>query len=481
MRRRRRNRSGISPSLFPFLAVLICTMGVMIVLLVLGVQQAQVDARVVVEEHREQDEGRRKDHQQQRLEREDFLWRSQVLAESRQKKTQELADASMALGHLEEHIRQIEAAGKELLARQQLLGDASGTWEKEEVQRQIARLAVQVQRARQALVIARQQLAASEQSFSIVPYQGPYGTKRYPVYLECTPQGVVIQPEGVLVPLDDLSRLSGPGNPLDACLRTVREYLVSTAGRELRGDPYPLLVVRPDSVVSYAFARRAMKSWEDAFGYELIDGDIKLTYPAADETLARRLEQTIRDARQRQRLLAAAMPSQFGSGQGAWPGGGATAAGNNRVIGEGPRGPQPSPAAARLQSAVNPGASGGQLAQAGGIPGRESGWALPRKNPRRTGVTRPLYVTCYADRLIIVPRRGERGRVRTVHLEGPLVGNIDSFVSEIWDHMESWGIALAGGYWRPVLKVEVRPGGATRFAELSRLLKDSGIVVQQYR
>ena len=117
MRRRRRNRSGISPTLFPFLAVLICTMGVMIVLLVLGVQQAQVDARVVVEEHRLQDEGRRKDHQQQRLKREDFLWRSQVLTESRQKKTQELADARMALGHLEEHIRQIEAAGKELLAR----------------------------------------------------------------------------------------------------------------------------------------------------------------------------------------------------------------------------------------------------------------------------------------------------------------------------------------------------------------------------
>ena len=80
-----------------------------------------------------------------------------------------------------------------------------------------------------------------------------------------------------------------------------------------------------------------------------------------------------------------------------------------------------------------------------------------------------------------MPRRGERGRVRTVHVEGPLVDNIDSFVSEIWEHMESWGIAVAGGYWRPVLKVEVRPGGATRFAELNRLLQDSGIVVQQYR
>jgi len=487
MRRRRRIRSGINPTLFPFLAVLICTMGVMIVLLVLGVQQAQVDARVVVEKREQNDKEKHQAHQHQLLEREDFLWRSQVLTENREKKTQELADARLALGHLEEHIRQIVAAGEELLARQRIMGNATSAGEVEQVRRQITQLVGQVQRARQALVIAREQLAASEQSFSIIPYQGPYGTRRYPVYVECTPQGVVIQPEGVLITLDDLSRLSGPGNPLDACLRTVREYLVSTAGHELRGDPYPLLVVRPDSVVSYAFARRAMKSWEDAFGYELIDSDIKLTYPAADQTLARQLEKTIRDARQRQLLLAAAMPSQFGSRQGEMPGGGSTSAGdtstgNNQVSRDGSRLPKPSSTAARPPANARPGGTGGRQAGAGvGIAGRETGWALPRKNASRTGVTRPLYVTCHDDRLIIVPRRGERGRVRTVHLEGPLLDNIDSFVSEVWDHMEGWGIAVAGGYWRPVLKVDVRPGGATRFAELSQLLKDSGIVVQQYR
>ena len=134
-----------------------------------------------------------------------------------------------------------------------------------------------------------------------------------------------------------------------------------------------------------------------------------------------------------------------------------------------------------MQAPVDPGKAGARQLKAGGIERREFGWALPRKNQQRTGVTRPVYVTCQADRLIIVPRRGERGRIRTVHLEGVLEDNIDSFVSEIWDHMESWGIAVAGGYWKPVLKVEVRPGGATRFAELSRLMKNSGILVQQYR
>jgi hypothetical protein len=473
--------------MFPFLAVLICTMGVMIVLLVLGVQQAQVDARVVVDQQLELESQWQQEHQQKQLERDDYRWQSEVLTESRDEKTRDLADARLALGHLEQHIRELELAGQQLLARKQLLEkNPSPAEELEVVQRQMSQLAGKVEHARQALELARGQLAASEQSFSIVPYDGPNGTRRYPIYLECTPRGVLIQPEGVLVPLADLSRLSGPGNPLDACLRTIREYLVSRAGRKAYGDPYPLLVVRPDSVISYALARRAMKSWEDAFGYELIDSDIKLTYPAANPTLARQLEQTIRDARQRQQHLAAAMPSQFGSNGGAW----GDSRGHQRAGGQ--RGSPPVTAAQRqrpaslqggtqMQAPVDPGKAGARQLKAGGIEGREFGWALPRKNQQRTGVTRPVYVTCQADRLIIVPRRGERGRVRTVHLEGALEDNIDSFVSEIWDHMERWGIAVAGGYWKPVLKVEVRPGGATRFAELSRLMKNSGILVQQYR
>ena len=100
-----------------------------------------------------------------------------------------------------------ESAGEELLARQRVMGNGASAGEVEDVRRQIALLVPQVEHAREALTIAREQLAASEQSFSIIPYQGPYGTRRYPVYVECTPRGVVIQPEGVLITLDDLSRL----------------------------------------------------------------------------------------------------------------------------------------------------------------------------------------------------------------------------------------------------------------------------------
>jgi len=45
--------------------------------------------------------------------------------------------------------------------------------------------------------------------------------------------------------------------------------------------------------------------------------------------------------------------------------------------------------------------------------------------------------------------------------------------------MERWGMAVAGGYWKPTLKVTVFPGAETRFWELQALLAGSGIDVER--
>jgi len=46
--------------------------------------------------------------------------------------------------------------------------------------------------------------------------------------------------------------------------------------------------------------------------------------------------------------------------------------------------------------------------------------------------------------------------------------------------MESWGLAGNGMYWRPLLKVDVAPGGERRFIELRSLLEGSGLTLQQH-
>jgi hypothetical protein len=57
--------------------------------------------------------------------------------------------------------------------------------------------------------------------------------------------------------------------------------------------------------------------------------------------------------------------------------------------------------------------------------------------------------------------------------------SIDTLVSAVGNCIESWGMAAAGMYWRPVLQVSVAPGAEPRFEELRRLLDGSGLAVER--
>ena len=179
---------------------------------------------------------------------------------------------------------------------------------------QLQQLQEAIPRCQAGAGAARDEAAARRPPvYAIVPYDGPNGTHRRPIYLECTSEGVVIQPEGILLPVQRLSQVrSGPAIRSDAALRAIREYYARLGPTGSQGEPYPLLIVRPGGVESYAMARAAMRSWDDEFGYELIDETMQLKYPGrrshAGTTAA---ERSIVDARSRQAILAAAMPSRF--------------------------------------------------------------------------------------------------------------------------------------------------------------------------
>ena len=72
----------------------------------------------------------------------------------------------------------------------------------------------------------------------------------------------------------------GPGNPLASTLRAAREYLTRGAPPNSPGQPYPLLLVRPEGIMAFYAARAAMASWASEFGYELLEPDRKLQFPA---------------------------------------------------------------------------------------------------------------------------------------------------------------------------------------------------------
>ena len=110
---------------------------------------------------------------------------------------------------------------------------------------------------------------------------------------------------------------------------------------------------------------------------------------------------------------------------------------------------------------------------------RGSDWGLPDRAVGATGITRPISLACYADRLVLLPENRRHGRPFQLDVEGRLRDEVDELVSQIWQRMESWGTAGSRMYWKPVLQVDVQSGGESRYEELVSLLQDSGIVVKR--
>ncbi len=551
MRRPASRKKVLGIALFPFLAVLICTMGALIVLLILVVHQARVQADTVRDQRHKQQAGQdpaQQDKLQQ--EAEDLQWQREVLQQQRGELTEKLAEGRLELSHLEEHIRRLEENWRRLQAEAAELNNVRQGQQQQEssIRDELAQLQAAITVQRQQLEQLRAQYAQKRRSFAILPYQGPNGTHRRPIYIECSETGIVIQPEGIVFGPQDFNGPLGPGNPLDAALRAIREHWTRLEGDAAKGEPYPLLIVRPDGAVAYSMARAAMAGWDDEFGYELIDQETELAFPPSDPSLKRLLQGTIQAARERQALLAAAMPSRFdtpspanfsvppgeswggmepraSSGSGAGSASGASALGtgesgvaaatgygggrpsqkqeaaskeNERAAGKTPTAPQTQarqsgtarPAGAAANSGTSP--AGRDDANAAGAAGQGGGaapqsmamtkganWALPKDAATATGITRPITIHCYPDRLVVMPDRRSNREPKIVALSSRTRDSMEEFVSAIWTHVETWGMAVSGGYWKPTLKVTVFPGAETRFWELQALLAGSGLDVER--
>jgi len=619
-------RHNVGVALFPFLAVLICTMGALIVLLVLLVQQARVDASTIARHTAAPDD------RQLRERIEDAQWRRETLEGSRTEKTQELADSRGKLAHLEEHLQRLQERAKELLERARLIDQGSQLRAEDlaVIRDELARVQAQIEEQKKKIDGAKKD-AGKESWYALVPYVGPQGTRRRPIYLECTEQGVIVQPEGLLLRAQDFQGPLGPGNPLDAALRIIRAHLEQVHGAKA-GQPYPLVIVRPSGVTAYGAARSALKSWDDEFGYELIGDDKRLDFGTPDPALAAALERTVAVARQKQAAMAAMMPRHFqdeeppqsfatepsavsssspaggglgtgnrigmgssgmragsgGSGAftssgpngayGAGLAGSGTFANGNQASsgvggtpGAGPGGSLPgstpgtSAAGPALGSAANGFASGspsvggsshpasgsagttgqptsdsaggsrgsssGQPIPAGASPGGAGGggalgpsqpggqpvpnlpvgqansrspnnspasntsgaaksgstkagksrgrnWALTGAKPHAIGVTRPLHVAVLADRLVIVPDRGDTRAPVVVPISPELrPDDVTRFVTAVQREIQDWGLAVADGYWKPVLHVDVAASAERQFAELQTALDGSGFEV----
>jgi hypothetical protein len=157
----------------------------------------------------------------------------------------------------------------------------------EKSQGELAELTREVQTLERALKEAKEARERQQRTYSLVPYHGKRGDSRRPVYVECTPAGVVFHPEKI--------PLEGPGfGPAafraEVERRVARLAALPEAGGEKKGQAaaYLLFLIRPDGIDNYYRAVNSLGGLEFDFGYEFIDPDWVLDFPAEDGTSGKR-------------------------------------------------------------------------------------------------------------------------------------------------------------------------------------------------
>lgn len=540
--RQRRNQQ-YAVSLFPFLAVLVCTLGVLIVMLVMAVRAADVQSQQRQDEVAQQHNQRLKAAQERQALSE---FESESILSVRSDLTERLEVAKSDRSYLEQQIKDTNRQAEDLLKAIANLdavmkansSKASQAQSQAEADKNIERLKSQIEATEESLKQLRQEQSFQTQpEYAIVPFMGSGGTHRQPIFVECVSDGLVLQPYDIKLNRADFIQPLTIGNMLDSALLTVREYWEKHG---LAGDdskPYPLLIVRPDGAESYGLARRAMKSWDDEFGYELVDRGMKLRFGQPDLQLKSEIEAAIETAKQRQirfaqqrlfsrddqtrstmQLARGLRPSASGGFEFAATGQPAhellaenaseTDADKQEQIRSGepfsyasydlPQSESEFRNQFRDQAASAQETSSSQYAaddvsnvevndvnqQSKAASGnwanslansRGSNWALPAQTTGARAYVRPIRLICETDKVLIL---SQNNVMATVPMRTQTIASIDPLVSEIWKTIEAWGLAGRQAYWKPELRFSVAPGAQRRFQELRSLLDDSGLLVE---
>lgn len=302
----RRPRSRLTVSTFPFLAVLLCAMGALILLLLVFDRRAKEAARSRSEARAQAD------HDAARAAHEEKIRNLQKNNETIEKDAREkaLARRERIKGDLDA-VKAKAAAAKQKADRSALLiAEAAAAEENDLKARQQSRDAIGKLEARRAELLEKRKrdndlknqtedarsrqerdLARLEmlltrisadrerdkQTFSIVPYKGKQGENRRPLYIECSSKGLVFHPDRLAV-----DPIAQPRRALDEIDRRADEQNRSKAAMGLPAGarPYLMLLIRPDGIGAYYRFQALVRPYDIDFGYEFIDGDWVLDIPA---------------------------------------------------------------------------------------------------------------------------------------------------------------------------------------------------------
>jgi hypothetical protein len=345
MSRRARNQTTVS--LFPFLAVLLCAMGALLVLLVITTRQIRDDAlreaSVKTLENAEplptavESEpayewpdlevalGLAEELERRLLptppppallapkpvfvKREtdppppDLTEELQQLRQQIQRASSQLADRRRAAEDIQKRraalLAEIEKREKVLKNGEQAI--AGFQTQQQQLSREVtaleqksAEMTQELQRLQEEAAAIAEHPRTSPNVLKVVPYDGQQGTTRRPILIECSGNRIRFVPEGIELNERDLVGFSLNNNPLLAGVLAAEKYWMQrnqTEGKLER--PYVLLIVRPDGIPAYYAARQLLKQYRQESGYELLTADQNLALPEVDPNAQQAIAQAV--------------------------------------------------------------------------------------------------------------------------------------------------------------------------------------------
>jgi hypothetical protein len=279
-------------STFPFLAVLLCAMGALILFLLVMDRRGKIVAAAKARAARagrladrsKEDAARKAEWDGQREALHSALVAQHLeLNGEAVKVEQQLAEARQKLqAKQSEHdtLRRAAVTEATQLSEQQsqLLRKQTGLLESEKqeaaAKADLDRLAREVADLERTLAELAGLKEREQHTYSLVPYGGKHGDGRKPLYVECVRSGVVFHPERrELTGLNfNAQELRGEIERRSGALEreTKRQGKEPPAPGALRG-PYVLFLIRPDGITTYYQALAYLKGFQIDFGYEVVD------------------------------------------------------------------------------------------------------------------------------------------------------------------------------------------------------------------
>jgi hypothetical protein len=287
----KRRRHALQVSTFPFLAVLLCAMGSLILLLLVMDRRAKAVARAkllqTVAASAAADSEAAAEWQRRRQALHDSLVdqdqevqnQLQAIVRRSARTASDLQAAEVRGRSLQEQLQ----TGLTVLARSReeeasRKAEASHAAAKSAAaQQQLAQLSGELVQLEQTLAELKSLRQQQQQRYSFVPYKGRQGDNRRPLYVECSRDGVVFFPDRQLLPGPNLL-------PQDVRFEverriTARQQSGSPAADKGSETPYLFLLVRPDGIVSYYVVLRAIEELHVDSGYEFVEADWMLDFP----------------------------------------------------------------------------------------------------------------------------------------------------------------------------------------------------------